>query len=118
MKKLLIIALLSISTLTKAQSVLVDGTDINAMDISYCELVGYNTGAFTKKLNVYVDYGQKNKLGVEVVITDANKKPILFNSMIDALNFMNKNGWEFESTYAVNDAGLGSVYHYLLKRKK
>lgn len=38
-----------------------------------------------------------------------------FNSMIEALNFMNDNGWEFVNAYAFS-TGSQSVYHFLLKR--
>ncbi len=36
--------------------------------------------------------------------------------MIDALNFMTKDGWEFVQAYAFSVGQSGNVYHYLLKR--
>ena len=41
-----------------------------------------------------------------------------FNSMVDALNAMGKDGWEFVQTYTVGDAQSGYVYHWLLKQKR
>ncbi len=44
------------------------------------------------------------------------KGQITFNSMVDALNFMHDNGWEYVNNYAVS-VGNSSVYKYLLKKK-
>lgn len=52
----------------------------------------------------------------QTVIKDQNGKPLVFNSMIDALNFMSGNGYDFETAYALT-TGNGNVYHFLLKRK-
>jgi len=40
-----------------------------------------------------------------------------FNSMVDALNYMGNNGWEFVQAYIVT-SGQQNVYHWLLKNKK
>lgn len=38
-----------------------------------------------------------------------------FNSMIDALNYMGTQGWEFVQAYAIT-MGNTNVYHFLMKR--
>ena len=92
--------------------------DLNSLPINYCQIVGYDMGMFKKKVVILVDYGQKVTLGEASTIEDlATNKPVIFNSMVDALNFMDKNGWEYIDSYAVSMANSGSVYHYLLKRK-
>lgn len=52
-------------------------------------------------------------------MVDENGNVIVFNSMIDAMNYMGNLGWEFEQAYVVT-VGSGStsslVYHWLLSR--
>lgn len=52
-----------------------------------------------------------------MVIRDDNNNRLVFNSMIDALNFMHVNGFEFVNAYAmaINNQ---NVYHYLLRNTK
>ena len=47
-------------------------------------------------------------------MVDEEGKKIKFNSMIDALNYMGKFGWDFEQAYAVS-MGNTNVYHFLLE---
>lgn len=82
----------------------------------YCELVG--TGKlFSTKVNVQADFGQQTSFwkGVDY-IKDADGKRINFNSMVDAMNFMGTQGWEFVQAYVVTTSNQ-NVYHWLLKRE-
>ncbi len=99
--------------------VLVNGININDLpDVKYCQLLGYNEGIFKKKVIINVDYGQEFVPFTQGMrITDKSDKAIVFNSMVDALNFMEINGWEYVSQNAISSSSGGSVYHYLLKRK-
>ena len=95
--------------------VIVNGIDINKEDITYCELVGYSK-LLSKKVTVAIDYGQHKKfLGKIQKITNEKGKAISFNGMIDALNFMEKNGWKYVNHYAIGEGGK-YVYHFLLKK--
>ncbi len=42
-------------------------------------------------------------------------KPRVLNSMIDTLNNMSKDRWEFVQAYALSSSP-GFVYHYILKK--
>ena len=83
---------------------------------SYCELVGTEK-LFSLKVTVNVDFGQNPYTNSKLV--DEDGKKITFNSMVDAMNYMGKLGWEFESAYAVT-VGSGTsaqnVYHWLLSK--
>ena len=48
-------------------------------------------------------------------LVDENGKNITFNSMIDALNYMGKLGWDFEQAYVVTESNT-NVYHWLLSK--
>ncbi|HXB10868.1 MAG TPA: hypothetical protein VNZ45_02695 [Bacteroidia bacterium] len=97
--------------------------------IKYCELIGYEFKKMAATI-ITIDYGQKQRkqsmllnallpgyedIKMSDVIISKNGR-VVFNTMIDALNFMVLNGWEFVTCY-VSQQELGNVYHYLLHRK-
>lgn len=81
----------------------------------YCELVG--TGKlFSTKVTVEIDYGQATSFWKnDKRMVDESGKPIKFNSMVDAMNYMGNEGWEFEQAYVVT-MNNQNVYHWLLKK--
>ncbi len=80
----------------------------------FCELLG--TGKlFSNKVTVTVDFGQETSFwfgSSNQYLVDDNGKAIKFNSMVDAMNYMGKRGWEFEQAYVVT-IGNQNVYHWL-----
>lgn len=82
----------------------------------YCELVG--TGKFlSNKVNVQVDFGQATSFWKGVgYLKDDKGKAITFNSMVDAMNYMGREGWEFVQAYVVTTSNQ-NVYHWLLKQE-
>ncbi len=83
----------------------------------YAELIGTRR-AFSNNITVIIDYGQDSKLfAVERIVDPRTGKPKVFNSMIDALNFMSENGWEFVQAY-VASANNTNTFFWLLKRDK
>lgn len=85
----------------------------------YVELLGYEKGLFSNKVTVTVDFGQDVsfwKQGRDNKIVDENGKDIVFNSMVDAMNFMGEKGWSFVQAYVVTH-GNQNVYHWLLTKK-
>jgi hypothetical protein len=94
------------------KKVMVNKVDINALpDIQYIQLLGVDEG---QKLMVEVDYGQT--LSTAETIAGADGKPLQFETMISALNYMYKNGWEFINAYEAKTRE-GKLYHYILKRR-
>ena len=85
----------------------------------YCELVGSGQ-LLSTKVTVYVDFGQATKLFQfnDSRLKDADGKPIKFNSMVDAMNYMGKDGWQFVQAYVVTDVNTkNNIYHWLLKKE-
>lgn len=84
----------------------------------YCELVG--TGRmFSTKVNVELDFGQETsywRQDFDRFLVDENGKRIKFNSMVDAMNYMGRLGWEFKQAYVVT-TGQQNVYHWLLSKE-
>lgn len=86
---------------------------------TYCEIVG-TQGLLSRKLTIVVDYGQDTGKFFEFKdarLKGENGKALKFNSMIDVLNLMQKEGWDFVTAYTIGDSKMGYVYHWLLKRK-
>ncbi len=83
----------------------------------YCEMVG--TQKFlSSKVTIVLDFGEVKNIWKDNRVKDeVTGKAQSFNSMIDALNYMGEQGWEFAQAYVVN-AGQQNVYHWLLKKKK
>lgn len=103
------------SNLLFAQSV--NGKPIAEIDAEYIQIVG-TAKLFSKKVNIEIDFGQVDKIfkAKDTQIKDKDGKLTTFNSMIDALNFMNKNGYEFVQAYTITVQNQ-YVYHYLMRRK-
>lgn len=116
MKTLLSLFLVVLPFVCMAQ-VQVDGIDINKKeDISYVKLLASQKGLSTKVI-ISIDYGQLRKLFKASVIKDSAGKNKVFNSGIDALNFMEANGWQYIDSYPIT-VGNSNVLHYLLKKKE
>ena len=47
-----------------------------------------------------------------------DKKVVRFNSSVDALNFMNDNGWDYIEQTVQNNGDGNITYKYLMKRKQ
>ena len=62
----------------------------------YCQVVA--TEKFlSNKVNVELDFGQKMKYFVDNRLKDEKGNAIKFNTNVDAMNYMGKQGWEVET---------------------
>lgn len=84
----------------------------------YCELLA-TSKLFSLKVTISIDFGQETSVWTkykdQAVFNELTGKLKSFNSVIDALNWMNSSGWEFVNAYAITH-GNQNVYHYLMKR--
>jgi hypothetical protein len=65
---------------------------------------------------VSIDFGQQHKLLSQNLFRDAAGQAVEFNSAMDALNWLNAQGWELASTFVLVDDG-DSVAYYVLRRR-
>ena len=101
-----------------SQEIMVNDQPIGEIDVKYLEIVGTSRG-LSDKMNIEIDFGQDTKFfsgNKQTRVEDETGKRIKFNSMIDALNFMDKHGFKFVQAYVV-EAKNDEIYHYLMKRK-
>jgi hypothetical protein len=82
----------------------------------YCELVGAQKFLSTK-INVSVDFGEERGFFYnDTWLRDPETNKLRsFNSIVDALNFMGTDGWEFVQAYAIT-VGQSNVFHWLLRK--
>ena len=105
--------------LTVVHAQTVNDKPLREIDAEYLEIFA-KSKSFSSVINIHVDFGQKTKfftLDKQTILKDENGEALEFNSMIDALNFMSKHGFEYLDMY-VNTVGKESINHYLLKNKK
>ncbi len=118
MKTVLLLVALAAPVCGFAQTV--EGVNLQEKkEIDYIQLLGFQSGLLRHKMTVVVDYGQKiRSFDTSTPVEDENRNTIIFNGMIDALNFFSARGWELFSTSINNPSEGVSIYHYILKRKK
>lgn len=75
----------------------------------YCEIIG--TVKVNGKMHVVVDVGEPRKAFAKPA--DVRE----YNSMVDAINDMAQEGWDFVSSYNTAANAMQSV-HFLLRRKE
>ena len=107
------ITIINTSAQPGEKKVVVNEVNVNDLpEVKYIQLVGVKENGV---LTVEVDYGVKIPSGKRT-ITGEDGKPKTFDSMIAALNFMDKNGWSFVNAYEAR-ATERTVYHFILKKK-
>lgn len=111
-----LLLILSICTCGRAQTV--NGIPIAEIDTEYALIVG--TAKFlSTKVRIDIQLGQHDKTwnAKDTQLLGEDGKPLVRNSLVDALNFMSKYNYEFVQAYAITVANQ-SVYHYLMRQKE
>lgn len=115
MKKVTLIALLTCASLLGFSQEKATELSKKEAKEEYCMILA-STKLLSTKVNIAVDFGQewsfwKDKRSLK----DANGKKLEFDSVIDALNYMSSQGWEFVNAYSLTTSGQ-NVLHYVMKR--
>ena len=83
----------------------------------YCEIIG--DGNFSgKKIKVEIFFGEV--IHDKIKQQAEKEKSKKFTSMLDALNYMAKEGWKLEQTYVITETSgvnRGCFFHYILSSK-
>ena len=109
MKKLLTIGIFLISTLiTNAQ------TDSSKVE-QYCQVIA-TSSLLSNKVTIDIDFGDEKSFWRDTRLkTDAGRLK-KFNTVIDALNYMGREGWIFINAYPVRMAET-EIYHFAFKKQ-
>ena len=115
MKKIITTVVLAAMFCLPLAAQTVNDKPIREIDSEYMQIVGIQN-LMSTKVTVEVDFGEMLS-GKDVKVKDAAGKTIKFNSMIDALNFFSKNGYDFVEAYGFTDGDV-KTYLYLMKKRK
>lgn len=86
----------------------------------YCEIIT-RPQLFSTKVDVELDFGQSYKFwSGDRHLYDEKGRRIVFNSMLDAANYMARRGWELEEAFPVITISSGTSnspdYHWILSK--
>ncbi len=109
MKSVLIISLvLFFSIVTKAQ------TDTSKVE-QYCQLI-VTQRLLSNKVTIDIDFGEEKSFWKDTRLKTYDGKFKKFNTIIDAMNYMGKEGWVFINAFPVH-WGESEIYHFAFKRQ-
>lgn len=109
MKKLLTIGIFLISTLVSNAQ-----TDSSKVE-QYCQIIA-TPRLLSNKVTIDIDFGDEKSFWRDTRLkTDAGKLK-KFNTVIDALNYMGREGWIFINAYPVRMAET-EIYHFAFKKQ-
>ena len=82
----------------------------------YCEVVA--TGRLlSNKVTIDIDYGEQRSIWRDNRLKDDDGKLKKFNTVIDALNYLGKDGWKLVNAFPVATGNGPMVYHYVFKKE-
>ena len=94
---------------------IVGSINVDSLDIQYMELIGFNRS--TSEASVWIDFGRNYNASKssEFLKPVTDHEGVRFASVVEALNYLYKNGWELVNMYVPSpDASR----HYVLKRRR
>ena len=80
----------------------------------YCQIIA-TPRLLSNKVTIDIDLGEEKSFWADTRIRSYDGRLKKFNTIIDALNFMGKEGWTFINAYPVRN-GSTDVYHYGFKK--
>lgn len=114
MKKFCFIAVLTALFLSLSVSLRAEGKTFVYAKIHF-ESAG---GMLSDECNMVLDLGcrMKSTIGENYLLNDKGK-PMVFNSNVDGLNYMGRDGWELVNVFAAVDDGSSKPTCYFMKKE-
>src|SRR5438270_2992027 len=108
MKKIMLITLaFCVSSYLFAQS---DSTKVE----QYCQVIA-TPKLLSNKVTIDIDFGEEKSFWRDTRLKTYDGKLKKFNTIIDALNYMGRDGWIFINAYPVR-VSTSEVYHFAFKK--
>jgi len=82
----------------------------------YCEVVA-TPKLLSSKVTIDIDYGEERSIWKDNRLKTEEGKLKKFNTTIDALNFMGKQGWKLVNAFPVYTSSSTQVYHYVFRKE-
>jgi hypothetical protein len=109
MKTILIITLILFSSFQSFSQ-----TDADKVE-QYAEVVA-TPRLLSNKVTIDIDYGEERSIWKDNRLKTEEGKLKKFNTTIDALNYMGKEGWKLVNAYPIFVGQNSQVYHYVFKK--
>ena len=81
----------------------------------YCEVIA-TPRLLSSRVTVDIDFGDLRSIWKDNRLKDEDGRLVKFNTVIDALNFMGKEGWKLVNAFPVLASNNTQVYHYVFKK--
>ncbi len=109
MKKLLTIGIFLISTLVSNAQ-----TDSSKVE-QYCQVIA-TPRLLSNKVTIDIDFGDEKSFWRDNRLKTEGGRLKKFNTIIDAMNYMGKEGWIFINAYPVR-IGETEIFHFAFKKE-
>ncbi|MCC8423508.1 hypothetical protein [Mucilaginibacter sp. UR6-11] len=80
----------------------------------FCQLIAVPR-ILSNKVTIDIDFGQEKKFWNDSRLRDREGAVKKFNTIIDAMNFMGREGWSFIHTYPVRN-GDTEIFHFAFRK--
>ena len=80
----------------------------------YCQVIA-TPRLLSNKVTIDIDFGEEKDFWIDNRLRGYDGKLKKFNTIIDALNFMGREGWSFINAYPVT-LGNTTIYHFAFKK--
>ena len=81
----------------------------------YCQIIA-TPRLFSNKVTIDIDFGEQKSFWRDTRLKTYDGKIKKFNTIIDAMNYMSKDGWVFINAYPVR-IGESERYHFAFKKQ-
>ena len=81
----------------------------------YCQVIA-TTRLLSNKVTIDIDFGEEKSFWADTRLRSYDGRLKKFNTIIDALNFMGKEGWTFINAYPVRRGEI-EIYHFGFKKQ-
>lgn len=115
-KSITLAAIVACFALGNAKAQTINGIKLADLKEEYLEVEAFRQ-AFSEKIFIWLEYGQKSKNRETSTVKDERGRNLEYNSVIDFVNKMKAYGYELFQVYAVNSTANSSASKYILKRK-
>jgi hypothetical protein len=109
MKKVLIISMVLLSFIVSNAQ-----TDTSKVE-QYCQLIAAPK-LLSNKVTIDIDFGEEKSFWRDTRLKTDDGKIKKFNTIIDAMNYMGRNGWIFINAYPVR-MGETEIYHFAFQKQ-
>ena len=90
-------------------------SDTSAAVEQYCEVIA-TPRLLSTKVTIDIDFGERRSIWKDNRLKEDDGKLKKFNTVIDALNYMGKDGWKLVNGFPVYTSANTQVYHYVFKK--